>query len=190
MLALWLEEQPWVRAPGLRILHVAPEPVLQRRLRKLPDVTYLSADIASPLADQHFSVTAIPYPAGSFDVVLCNHVLEHVDDDALAMRELHRVLVPGGRAVLMCPIGRNRPQTFEDPTRKTESDRLAAFGQEDHVRLYGNDYYDRLRAAGFTVTVDDVLGRLDEPLVERLRLRQGHEVFEDDVVVLGVATSA
>ena len=121
MLTLWLDEQPWAQTSGLRILHIAPEPVLQQRLKKLPGVRYFSADIASPLADEHFSVTAIPYPAGSFDLVLCNHVLEHVDDDALAIRELHRVLAPGGRAILMCPIGRDRQETLEDPTKTTRS---------------------------------------------------------------------
>lgn len=187
MLALWLKDQKWLQSPGLRVLHIAPEPALQRMLKSLPGARYHSADIASPLADEHFDVTSIPHQAGSFDLVLCNHVLEHVDDDALAMRELHRVLAPAGRAILMCPTGRGLDLTYEDKLIVTQSERLAKFGQEDHVRLYGADYYDRLRAAGFAVTVDDVLARSDEETIEKLRLRQGHELFEDDVII--VATS-
>lgn len=182
----WLGEQGWLREPGLRILHVAPEWAFREALRKLDGVRYTSADIASRLADEHFDITAIPYPDGSFDLILCNHVLEHVPDDAAALTEMHRVLGPGGRAIVMSPVARDQAETVEDPTVKTSEDRLRVFGQEDHVRLYGSDYVDRVRAAFDDVIVDHPLERLDAPTVARLQLDQRHPIFEGDAVYVGL----
>lgn len=131
-----------------RILHVAPEPVVANRLQRLPRVDYLSADLEAP-AMVRMDITDIAYPDGSFDVIFCSHVLEHVEDDRLAMRELRRVLAPAGWAILLVPISPD--PTFEDPTVRDPEERVRLFGQHDHVRKYGPDFEDRLRATGWRV---------------------------------------
>ncbi len=124
------------------------------RLQQLP-IDYLSVDLDSPYAMRHCDITAIPEPDASFDVVICNHVLEHIPDDRKAMRELRRVLKPGGLAVLQHPI-HDRPDTFEDQSIVSPDERLRVFGQEDHVRIYGWDFVDRLRDVGFgSVTIPE-----------------------------------
>lgn len=133
------------------MLHVAAEPCLAERFRAHLGGGYLSADLHDDRAMVRMDITDIAYPDASFDVVYCSHVLEHVTDDRRAMRELHRVLRPGGWAILLVPVIGNR--TFEDPRITDPRDRLAAYGQEDHVRRYGPDVVDRFREAGFTVQV-------------------------------------
>lgn len=133
------------------MLHVAPESCLAERFRAHLGDGYLSADLQDDRVMARMDITDIACPDGSFDIVYCSHVLEHVDDDRRAMRELHRVLRPGGWAILLVPV--TGEQTFEDPQIADPQDRLAAFGQEDHVRRYGPDVVDRFREAGFSVQV-------------------------------------
>lgn len=133
-----------------RVLHVAPERSLGARIQALPNVEYVSADIADPRAMLRFDVTDIPLPDHDFDVIMCSHVLEHVHDDARAMRELARVLRPDGWALLEVPPLRG-DTTYEDPTIVDPHARARAFGQADHVRVVGQDYPDRIRANGWTL---------------------------------------
>jgi SAM-dependent methyltransferase len=134
-----------------RVLHIAPEQCFEGRFRARLRDGYLSADLLDPHVMERMDITRIGYPAETFDVVYCSHVLEHVPDDRQALREFRRVLKPTGWAILLVPITANR--SFEDPTIATASERLRVFGQEDHVRRYGPDYVDRLREAGFAVNV-------------------------------------
>lgn len=134
-----------------RVLHVAPEPCLEGRLRQRLGSGYVTADFQAGRADMQMDVTAIDYPDEHFDVIYCSHVLEHVQDDRRAMREFRRVLKPDGWAVLLVPV--NAEKTREDPSVVDPAERLRLFGQKDHVRMYGPDYGDRLREAGFVVTV-------------------------------------
>lgn len=186
----WLGERGWIgERGGTRVLHIAPEWTLRRLLRGRPDVTYLGADIASGLADEHFDITDIPHADGSFDLVFCNHVLEHVPDDRAALRELRRVLSPGGRAVLMSPVARDVAITVEDlPAHASGEERLARYGQEDHVRLYGADYAVRLEEAFERVIVDRPLDRLPDAFIARHVLDQHHPLFEPDTIYVGEAT--
>jgi SAM-dependent methyltransferase len=133
------------------MLHVAPEECFLDRFPKIIGSGYVSADLASPFAMVRMDITRIAYPDEYFDAIYCSHVLEHVEDDRRAMREFHRVLRKDGWAILNVPI--TAPATFEDPSIISPAARLAAFGQEDHVRRYGPDYIDRLREAGFGVDV-------------------------------------
>jgi SAM-dependent methyltransferase len=152
---------------GRRVLHFAPERALGRRLAGAPDIDYLSADLDDPAAMEHFDIADIPHPDNSFDAILCIHVLEHVEDDGAAMRELCRVLSPDGFAILLVPLDLSREETYEDPTITDPAERERAFWQSDHLRLYGQDFPRRLREAGFDVTVDRWVRSLDPATIQR-----------------------
>lgn len=129
---------------------------------------YITGDLVSPLAKVKMDVHAIPFEDNSFDAVMCNHVMEHVDNDIQAMGEIRRVLKPGGWAIMQVPFYSPVPnETYEDPSIISPSAREKAYGQNDHVRLYGKDYPDRLRQAGFTVKEDDYVLRLHKEVVKR-----------------------
>lgn len=138
-------------------LHIAPEVCIMRHLKKRfaahPE-RYVTADLESPLADLHFDVQRIPLSDASVDFIICNHLLEHVADDRQALRELCRILRPGGRGILLSPVELSRERTYEDDTITDPAERTRVFGQYDHRRIYGADYADRLREAGFEV--DDI----------------------------------
>lgn len=153
LLWLFFQGRPDLLRPGQRILHVAPEQQFERLLRSIPAVDYLSAGLESPPADVYIDLRRTTFRDNSFDGILCCHVLEHIDDDAAAMKELFRILAPNGWAVLQVPIDYSRQTTYEDPDIVAPEDRLRAFGQEDHVRVYGRDYEERLRRTGFYVEV-------------------------------------
>jgi len=144
------------------MLHVAPEPCLESKLRDQLGQSYITADLLDPRAMVKLDVTDIQFPDDHFDVIYCSHVLEHVQDDKKAMKEFHRVLKPGGWAILLVPITADK--TFEDPSIITPSERMRVYGHEGHVRRYGADYVDRLREAGFNVKVSlvsDLFGKSD-----------------------------
>jgi SAM-dependent methyltransferase len=138
------------------LLHIAPEPELASALKRSPNIRYVSADLALPGVMTRFDVLHMPFPEKTFDAIICNHVMEHVADDQIAMAEVYRVLKPGGWALLQVPIALAlaQGQTIEDPTATTEADRIRVFGQGDHVRLYAApDYVQRLERAGFRVAI-------------------------------------
>jgi len=158
-----------------KMLHVAPESQLARLFQEADCIDYLSADLSSPTAMVRMDITDIQYPDGSFDVIYCSHVLEHVSDDKRAMRELHRVLKPGGWAILQVPISGD--ETFEDPTVTSPEAREQLFGQDDHLRQYGPDYLDRLAAAGFSVSVDGFVRELNDREIIRCGLMRSEDVY-------------
>lgn len=134
-----------------RVLHLAPEPALAQRLDQLPG--YVSADLEPGRAMVQADLTALPFDDAGFEIVLCSHVLEHVPDDVAAMRELHRVLAPGGTAIVQTPVNYQQAATYEDPGETDAAERERRFSQPDHLRVYGPDLRDRLEATGFDVTV-------------------------------------
>lgn len=145
-----------------KVIHIAPELCFVSRLRKCLGDGYLTVDLYARHAMEKMDITNIEYPDHSFDVILCSHVLEHVQDDKRAMREFFRVLKNSGWAILLVPITADK--TFESSTILDSQERMEAFGQEDHVRMYGPDFVDRLRETGFRVevkTVNDIV-RSDE----------------------------
>lgn len=133
------------------MLHVAAEPVLEQKFRTLVGKKYLTADYLVK-ADVKMDITDIKYKANSFDSIICNHVLEHVSDDIKAMKEMFRVLKPGGWAIFLVPLA-DMPTTYENAKIKTDEGRLKHFGQIDHVRKYGRDYVTRLESAGWKVRI-------------------------------------
>lgn len=165
------------KQPG-RVLHVAPEPQLASVLKDSQNIHYVSADLMGPGVMSHFDIQQMPFPDEAFDVVICNHVMEHVADDSIAMAEVHRILKPGGWALLQVPIALALDRTIEDPTATTELQRIERFGQEDHVRLYARaDYIQRLESAGFTVNTESYRTVLDTAQARRFGLVEGEDVF-------------
>jgi Methyltransferase domain len=161
--------------PGRRLLHFAAEPVFDQVFARMPEVERVTADLHAP-ADLRLDITDIDLPDSSFDLIFCSHVLEHVPDDRTAMRELRRVLVDGGLALVLVPY-RPAVTTYEDPSITSPLDRMVAFGQQDHVRIYGSDLSDRLHEAGFEVEDRTVAELFDETTVERSELDPDEHFF-------------
>lgn len=135
---------------------------MERRLRALPNLDYVTADLLRDDVDLKLDVTKLDLPDDSFDVVLCSHVFEHVSDDRLAMRELLRITRPSGWAILTAPTWESRADTYEDWSITDPAGRQAAFGQDDHVRVYGRNYADLLRQEGWDVQVRPLVLTDDE----------------------------
>ena len=179
VLWLFLEREGWLDAP-VRVLHVAPEPGIAARLRSRPAVAYVSTDIDPAAAMVGADLTSLPFEDGAFDLAICNHVLEHIPDDLAAMRELRRVLATEGSLVTQHPIDPGRASTFEDPSVADPAERERLFFQDDHVRVYGRDFEDRLRSAGFAeVSRTRYVERLTPEEVDRFRLVQLPSVTPD-----------
>ncbi|MCP4707644.1 MAG: methyltransferase domain-containing protein [Planctomycetes bacterium] len=167
LLCLYLKNKTKIFLDELRVLHFAPERCIQKLLRSLPNIEYISADLESALALVKTDITEMSFEDHTFDVVICNHVLEHIPDDHQAMKELYRVLKPGGWAIIQAPVRPGMEKTFEDPEADTPEKRLQAYDQADHFRTYGRDYKDRLAKAGFTVKVDKYVKELPKETVEK-----------------------
>lgn len=179
LLWLWLQRESDLFEQRPRLLHVAPEVCLMRHLRRTyagggNEADYVTADLESPLADLHFDIQQIPLEDESFDVVFSNHIMEHVEDDLLAMRELYRVMRRGGWGVILSPVELDRATTFEDDSITDEAERTRIFGQYDHRRVYGRDYADRLREAGFEVEDLDYAATLAPDERTRFALPSDH----------------
>jgi SAM-dependent methyltransferase len=152
VLVLYMSKHPETLPPGARVLHLAPEPPIHRWLSRRSDIARTTADLqARPLVDMQFDAHDIPFPDDSFDLVLCSHVLEHVRDDVAVVREFGRVLRPSGRALIQVPARWTLEVTDDDPSVVSPADRLARFGQHDHVRRHGRDVCERLARSGLTV---------------------------------------
>ncbi|QCW99127.1 class I SAM-dependent methyltransferase [Aggregatimonas sangjinii] len=172
---LWLylkNETDFFTAP-LKVLHFAPEQAFYKKFRKLKNLAYTTTDLLSPLADVRADICDLPFEDNSYDVILCNHVLEHIPDDTQAMRELYRVLKPGGWGIFQIPQDLNRENTFEDNSITDKKERTKIFGQYDHVRIYGRDYFEKLRNIGFAVEEVDYTATLSSAENDRYRLALG-----------------
>lgn len=180
MIWLWLKESSDLFEGYPRLLHIAPEVSLMRHFKRhyRDNRNYITADLESPLADLHFDVQNIPLEDESVDVIICNHLLEHVEDDRRAMAELYRILKHGGWGIMLVPEQRDRATTFEDDTITDPEERTRLFGQYDHRRIYGRDYDERLRAAGFRVERIAYTERLS------LEQRQRYAIGTDDLIVV------
>ena len=154
------------------VLHFAPESAIIDMVREQAPRSYVTGDILMGRADRQLNIEALDIPDASLDRIVCLHVLEHVND-AVALAELRRVLRPGGQAVLMVPIVEGWQKSYENPDAITAEDRTFHYGQDDHIRYYGADFRDRVRAAGFTLTEFTAEG-LDSV---RFNLMRGEKVF-------------
>jgi SAM-dependent methyltransferase len=178
---LYLQRKTTFFTQPLKVLHIAPELCFIDRFEAQENLEYITADIESPLAKVKMDIHDIPFEDDSFDVVFCNHVLEHVRDDGRAMQEMHRVLKPGGWGIMQIPLFFPLPEaTYEDASITSPAEREKAFGQNDHVRLYGKDYPQRLEKAGFKVTEDWLAKELPTEEVTRFALPLNEPIYRVD----------
>jgi SAM-dependent methyltransferase len=169
-LKLWVDRAGGSIARG-RAIHFAPEPAVVGFLSKLA-TEYVTADIEAGKADVVRNIEKIAEPDQSFSLVVCSHVLEHVDDRK-ALQELRRILGPNGTMILMVPIVEGWDTTYENPAAVSAADRELYFGQSDHVRYYGRDFRQRVREAGFALAEFTAT----EPDVSRYSISRGEKVF-------------
>lgn len=176
LMALYMKRKTNFYTANLKVLHVAPEYCFIDRFEQMKNLDYITADIESPLAKVKMDIHQIPFPENTFDVAICNHVMEHVDDYILAMSELHRVLKPGGWALIQSPQDMKYEVTYEDPTITDPKEREIHFLQNDHLRLFGRNYGQELEKGGFKVTEDRfVMDELSKAEVQRYSL-PGEEI--------------
>lgn len=178
LLYLYLRQKTNLFRDELSVLHFSPERGLSTALAAQRNLKYaISWYEPSRPADFHLDLTKIAQPDNSWDVLIVYHVLEHITSDRQAMKEMYRVLKPGGWAVVQVPT-REQPDSYEDPTVATDQERTAKFGQFDHVRLYGwKDFADRLTAAGFQVTIERFARELPDSLIQEFALDRNERIY-------------
>lgn len=164
---LYLKEKTDFFVSPQRMLHIAPEQCFLKRFRKLKNLDYTTGDLVSPLADVKMDIRQIPFANNTFDVVMCNHVLEHITELDQAIDEIFRVLKPGGWAILQVPLDVNLATTLEDPAATSPAERNRLYGQYDHVRLFGRDYPELLRRKGFETPEEDFCLRVSEKSIRQ-----------------------
>lgn len=173
LLWLYLKNETDFFTAEKKVLHFAPEQAFYKLFRNQKNLNYTTTDLLSPLADVKADICNLPFADASYDLILCNHVLEHIPDDTKAMQELFRVMKPGGMGIFQIPQDLRREKTFEDNTITDRKQRAEIFGQYDHVRVYGRDYFDKLRSIGFTVEEVDYTKQLSKEEVHRYCLAPG-----------------
>lgn len=173
LLWLYLQNETDFFTKPQKVLHFAPEQAFYKRFRNQKNLDYTTTDLLSPLADVKADICDLPFEDNSFDTILCNHVLEHIPNDTKAMQELYRILKPGGMAILQIPQDLEREVTFEDDSITDEKERTKIFGQYDHVRVYGRDYFEKLRSIGFSVNEVDYTTKFSEAEIEKYCLMKG-----------------
>ena len=174
---LFLKNKTNFFTDNLKFLHIAPEYCFIKIFKGMKNLDYLTADLISPWADVKMDVHNIPFEENTFDVVICNHVLEHVDDADKVMKEFYRVMKPGGWGIFQVPIDYNNSVTIEDRSVTDPRERERIYWQSDHLRLFGRDYGDKLTAAGFKVTESNFINEIDPKLVERYALDKNEIVY-------------
>ena len=167
LLWLYLKNETDFFTADKKVLHFAPEQCFLKQFKTLKNLDYTTTDLNSPLADVKADICNLPFIDNEFDVILCNHVLEHIPDDTKAMKELYRLLKPKGMGILQIPQDLSRETTFEDDSITGKKERAKIFGQYDHVRVYGRDYFDKLRSVGFKVEEVDYTSKLSEEEITR-----------------------
>lgn len=177
---MWLylkDHSDFFTAKDLQVLHIAPEQCFHKRFKAQKNIHYLTADLVSPIADMHFDLHEIPLEDNRFDVVFCNHVMEHVDDALQCMKELYRVMKHGGWAIMQVPQDFTRETTYEDKSITSPEEREKHYWQKDHVRLFGKDYPQWLEKAGFEAEIFDKESKIGAEKIERYRLMKGETLY-------------
>ena len=173
LLWLYLNSKTNIENQFLNVLHVAPEQVFFKKFKKFKNWTYTTTDLNSPLADIKADLCNLPFKNNTYDLILCNHVLEHIVDDIKALKEIYRVLKPGGKAILQVPIDLEKEKSYEDNKIINPEDRNKHFGQYDHVRIYGMDFFQKLSKVGFRFEKIDLTSKLSEVDIKKYGLIKG-----------------
>jgi len=179
LLWLYLDRETNFLSSNLKVLHVAPEQVFYKKFKKLKNWEYFTFDLNSPIADIKGDLTSTNFKDESFDLIICNHVLEHIEDDKSALNEIYRILKYNGISILQVPMNVKRKNTFEDSSIKSKNQREKYFGQYDHVREYGLDFKDRVEQAGFEVEMINYSTKISQDLVIKYGL------MKDDLIPIG-----
>ena len=177
LLWLYLNNETIFFSRSLKVLHIAPEQCFYPTFKKQKNLDYTTADLESPIADLHFDLHDIPLEDNTYDVIFCNHVLEHVESDITCMKELYRVMKPGGWGIFQVPIDYNNEKTYDDPTIIDPKERELHFWQKDHVRLYGKDYPIKLEKAGFKIEIFNPRTDLKNLNYQKMRLNPDELVY-------------
>ena len=179
LLWLYLDKETNFLSSNLKVLHVAPEQVFYKKFKKLKNWEYFTFDLNSPIADIKGDLISTNFKDEYFDLIICNHVLEHIEDDKSALDEMYRILKYNGISILQVPINVKRENTFEDSSIKSKNQREKYFGQYDHVREYGLDFKDRVEQAGFKVEMINYSKKISQDLVIKYGL------MKDDLIPIG-----
>ncbi|MFK8037858.1 MAG: class I SAM-dependent methyltransferase [Crocinitomicaceae bacterium] len=177
---MWLylkNKSDFFTKPNLKVMHIAPEQCFHGLFKKQKNLDYTTGDLLSPIADLHFDLHDIPLEDDQYEVIFCNHVMEHVKDDLQCMKELYRIMKPGGWGIMQVPIDVNRNETYEDWSITSPEEREKHFWQYDHVRLFGLNYPKRLEEAGFTVEIVDFSKELPSETFERYRIPKSELLY-------------
>jgi len=170
---LFLKNETTFFSEQLKVLHFAPEQAFYKRFKKLRNLEYITTDLSSPLADVKADICDLPFLDNEFDFIICNHVLEHIPNDKKAMEEIFRVLSQNGTAILQVPYKKELRETYEDNSITDPKERRRIFGQYDHVRIYGMDYFETLQKIGFNVQGVDYTATLSDEEIDKYRLPKG-----------------
>ncbi len=174
---LYLKQETNFFSEPAKLLHVAPEHCFIKRFEALPNIDYITADLESPWAKVKMDVQNIPFEENTFDIVFCNHIMEHVDSDLQALSELYRVMKPNAWGIILSPINPARKVTYEDPSIVDPLEREKHFGQKDHLREYGLDYAERLSKCGFQVEENHFSAKLPPNLARRYALQPNEKLY-------------
>ena len=169
---LYLQNETDFFTKNYKVLHIAPEQEFLRKFKKMKNLDYISADLFSPIVDVKADILDLPFENESFDNIFCNHVLEHIEDDRKAMSELFRVMKKGGWGIVQVPMKNSLAKTYEDFTIKDPKERQKHFGQYDHVRWYGMDYFDRLKSVGFEADANFYSQKFSKEEIKKFGLRE------------------
>ena len=169
---LYLQNETIFFTHKLKVLHIAPEQEFLRKFKKMKNLEYTSADLFSPIVDVKADILDLPFEDNTYDVIICNHVLEHIVDDRKAMSELYRVMKSGGWGIVQVPMKNSLEKTYEDFTITDPKERQKHFGQYDHVRWYGMDYFDRLKSVGFDADINFYSQKFSEADIKRFGLNK------------------
>ena len=173
LLWLYLKNETGFFDKKIKLLHFAPEQSFYKRFKKLSNIQYDTIDINSPLAMIKADICDLPIKDNTYDFILCNHVLEHILDDDKAISELYRVLKKNGVGIFQVPIDMKKEFTFQDDSITDKKERNKIFGQYDHVRVYGKDYFTKLKNAGFKVQEIDYTKNLSKDEIYRFSIVKG-----------------
>lgn len=178
LIFLYLEKETPIFKEKTKLLHIAPEECLINIFKKFDNIEYVTADLNSPLAKIKMDIHNMPFFENSFDFILCNHVLEHVDNDIKALKEIKRVLKKNGKGIVQVPFYNPIPKiTIEDKSVISEKERELLYGQSDHVRKYGNDYMKRLELTGLHVKIKNPNSFLKDSDIKKYSIMRSEDIY-------------